>query len=133
MAAPSGRYGNTIGYRVGFALSIGAWVFWLIIAGLILSMSLTARIEGGIAINVLLTVFVLTWFSAATAWLVARWKARGVDDWRQLLWLAYRRRPSDPALAEVWRWDRLGLWLWVTTVGEMILLAVLGLVFGAWR
>ena len=123
------RYGDRLGYRVGFALSVGVWLFFLFILGLFLSMSLPGRIHGSIMINALVTVFALTWFGAATAWLIARWKSREVDDWRRLMWLAYRRRPSDPMLAEVWRWDRIFLWLWIAMVGEMIVIAVLSYAF----
>ena len=125
----SGRYGDTRGYRLGFAFSIGLWLCCLFVVGLFLSMSLTGRVYGGVAINAFVTVIALTWFGGATAWLIAGWKSRAVDDARELLGLAYRGRPSDPALAEVWRWLRIWSWSLITfgiELGALVALSRLG-------
>jgi hypothetical protein len=128
------RYRDTPAYRVSLVGSVIVWLGFATVIGLGLSMSLTGRLNGGLAINVFATVAFLTWFAGASAWsVITAWKSRAVADSRELNGLIYRPRPSDPALATVWWWQRFGLWCWIAFVFEIVIVGVVGVVFHMWR
>ena len=79
---------DTAGYWINFAGVLAFWVFALYVCSVMLSMSARGRLHGGLFLNVAMSLYVLVFLGGVTAYLVAVWKWRHLEEKVQLNRLA---------------------------------------------
>ena len=123
---------DTVSYWL-FAIAAAAfsllcvWIF-----ALLLSMSMTGRIQGGTSLNLIVAIGGLLWAWTLGAFDVAYWKARLLPADTSLISLGRRGCPEDPLMADAWRWVRAAWVGWLSFAGLMLATVLIVWVFDPW-
>jgi hypothetical protein len=124
---------DTVTYWV-FVAAIGAFnAFNVVVLALMLPMSTTGRVQGGVSLNVVVTIDAFLWACTMGAFDAALWKLRLLPEDTKMVSLARRGRPADPVVANAWRWMRAAWIGWLSFVGLMFATALITWVFDPWR
>lgn len=93
------------------------WVFGASIAGTMLVMALTGRIDGGIWLRIPVASYALVWLASVSAQTIALWLARDLPRGVNLITLRRGHRPDDPVASRVWWWMRANWYGWLAVFG----------------
>jgi Na+/proline symporter len=128
------RHGDRIFYKFVHLPLIGVvWLGAIGIAGSMLMVAVTNRIQGGVSLVVIVVAFALVWLGAVSSFFVGVWSARQPPEEVEIMSLRKGPRPTNPVAADAWWWFRVFWWGWLIMMVGMGLLALVVLLFDPWR